>query len=151
MMKFFAPAITLLLVLTGLYGWGSEYVPLVEGTLTFTFQPTGSSGGTGGTWQAVVITPDGERIAGDAISYSQTDPVVLEVSCVGSGYTEVGSYGVELKNNIVGSSSPFLSSFSVTCDCPVLDWDIITYKDIPTSANGENTMMYYVVPAEFES
>lgn len=148
MTKIFAPMIALLLTVTGLYGWGSDYVPLVEGTLTFTFTPTGTSGGTSGTWQPVIIAPDGERIPGDEISYDQATPVVMEVSFCGSGYTEVGSYGIELKNNIVDSASPFLSTVSVVCNCPVLSWDTITYRDIPTSEYGENTMMYYLVPAE---
>jgi hypothetical protein len=147
MTKYFASIVALMLSVTTLYGWGSDYVPLVEGTLTFTFQPQ-DSGGTDGTWQAVIITPDGERISGDAVAYSVTDPYVMEVSCVSSGFTEVGSYGVELKNNIVDSATPFLSSITVECNCPTLSWDTISYKNMPTSSNGENTVMYYVVPAE---
>lgn len=150
MTKFFASLVTLLTVVTGLYAWGSDYVPIVEGTLTFTFQPSGTSGGSDGTWQAIIVTPDGERIPGTEISYSQTDPVVMEVSCIGSGFTEIGSYGIELKNNIVDSESPFLSSISVACNCDTLGWDTITYKNIPASAYGENTVMYYVVPSEVD-
>jgi hypothetical protein len=124
-----------------------SYVPIVEGSLTFTFYPIGASG-TGGTWQPCIITPDGEFIEGGQIAYDVTDPVTVEVSCCQSQFVEIGCYGVVVRNRIEGSSNDsVLSSITVESNAPSIPFDKITYKNISPSSSNENILMYYVLPS----
>jgi hypothetical protein len=121
-------------------------VPIVEGSLTFTFYPKGTVG-TGGTWQPCVITPGGKIIEGGEIAYDVMDPVIVEVSCCQSQFVELGCYGILLRNRIEGSSNDVvLSSITVFSNTPSIPFDEITYKNVSPSSINENVLMYYALP-----
>jgi hypothetical protein len=144
MSRIFSLVFAFAVMVSGLYG---TYVP---GTLTFTFTPNGAEG-TSGSWKAVVFTENGTEVSTDTISYSSTDIVTLEVASPVEGLIELGNYVIELVCNIDGTvTGPFLNSISVQCASSVIDWDTMTYKNLPTLTNGENTMIIYSIPEVIE-
>jgi hypothetical protein len=131
---------------TSPYALGSEYAPLEEGSITITFQPTGTAG-SAGTWQPCVITPGGEYLEGTAVSYDETTPQQLTVYCGAMGYVEMGNYTIILRNNITDSTNAtIVSSMQVAADCVDFTWDTISYNQLPTSSDGQTTMVSYVLP-----
>ena len=129
-----------------LLGIGSKYVQIVEGQLLFSFQPVGAAG-TQGTWQPVILTPDGGYFQGPVTAYDSTDRIDLVVSCCGGKYVELGCYGILLKNNITDAvDANLVSSISVTPTIPTVPFDTITYKQIAPSSMGENTLICYILP-----
>jgi hypothetical protein len=120
--------------------------PVVEGSLTFSFYPTGT--GVGGTWTPVILTPDGEYISGAPVSYDSTDQVDLNITCCQGAFVELGPYVIELKNNLTGSvDDEFLNKVVVKPTIPTVPFDVITYKTIPPSSEGEKVVLFYFLPS----
>ena len=141
MTRIFALVISFALMISGLYGFH------VQGTLVFTFTPTGTQGSSG-TWKAVVVGPSGTRFSTNSIDCFSTDQVAMEIVNQGMGHIEVGCYMIELICNIDGQiSAPFLDRITVQFTSPYMDWDTITYRNFPTLANGEKGMLYYCIPS----
>lgn len=127
--------------------YADTYVQLVEGYLHVTFQPTGTAGTTG-TWQPCVVTPDGSITAGPIVDYDSTDPVEMDIVYCPGPYVALGSYGFEIKNNITDAvESSVVSKITVEAQCPTVPFDTLTYTQIPSSSNGENILLYYVLPS----
>ena len=141
MSRIFAFVVSFAIMTSGLYG---IYVP---GTLTFTFTPNGNQG-TSGSWQAIVISADGDTYSTGPIDHSIETPVSLQVVSPSSGLIELGCYVIELVCRIDGPvSGPFLDLITVQCTSSAVTWDTITYRDFPTLANGENSEIYYSIPS----
>lgn len=116
---------------------------VVSGTLNFSFYPK-ASGGTGGDWQPIIISPSGRRIVGPVVPYDSLDPFVMEVNVPTGDLIETGYWGIELKNNIVNvAPSDFLDSLFV--ECFEYEWDTIRCLPIPSSLEGENIVLPYLV------
>jgi hypothetical protein len=115
------------------------YVNMVGGVVTITFQPK-VSGGTGGSWQASVISPGGTIFSTSEVPYNSLDNVVLEVKWDGD-LVELGSYAIQLKNNIVhDGETDFLSAIQVTSTIPGLY--PTTFRHITPSFQGEAVEMF---------
>jgi hypothetical protein len=142
MKKFFSCIISTLLLSSCLFGWS------LPGTLTVTCTPQGYSG-TSGTWEVVVLCPDGTRISSGSIDQSVTDTVSFDVAPISEGFLEVGSYTIELKSNVVDPINPFLSSLSVQCTSTLFSWDPVIFKNFSVLNEGENTLISYIVPQPY--
>ncbi len=125
---------------------------LTQGQLHFVFNPTGTAG-TGGTWQPIVISPDGTYNEGPVIRYDSADPVDFVVADPWDSlrdptpFIEYGCYEVMIKNAITNAvDANVVSSIRVSADCPVLQFDTITYRLIPPSSYGETVAIYHVLP-----
>ena len=114
------------------------YRSVVEGEITFRFQPL-QTGARAGSWQPIVISPSGKRFVGPEVSCSTMKAIEMSVQMPGN-YVETGSYSVVLKNNI---DSPSLAHFVdvITVESTVQGQDRYTIREIPGSVNGENTVV----------
>ena len=122
-------------------------IVLVEGTLHVTFHPQWS-GGSGGSWQPVIISPSGIRIPGPIVPHDSLDPIVVDVNAPCEGVVEAGCYGVELKNSIQNAApSLFLGSSVVTFEGAAFSFEAVRLQAIPPTFEGEKSVIPYVFPA----
>lgn len=119
----------------GEYSSGPAWSSSISGSLSVTFYPK-FSGGSSGSWQPTIITPDGIRHPGPEVNFDSLDPVTLRLE--GSWLT-VGSYGIEVKSNISGTGAlDFLSFVSVNNS-----GDVVSYRNISPLQQGEKLILSY--------
>jgi hypothetical protein len=119
---------------------------LIEGHLIFSLYPK-ASGGTDGSWQPVIISPFGERIAGPNVPFDSLDPVVMNICVPDNGFLQTGFFGIQINNNIENASpSNFIDSITVALDSEDYVWDMLRIRDIPPSMQGEHLLFPYLLP-----
>ncbi len=145
---FLAAAITSVCCLGELFGLGGDgKIPVVEGSLSFTITPVGLTGYTG-TWEPVIISPDGEFKELGPVSCDSAAPIEYVFTCCGSNYVEIGCYEILLKNNIANATDvTFVDKVVVTTTYGIGEtFPPITYRHICPSSEGENILLYYILP-----